>query len=168
MKRRAMTLLEVTFVTGLLGLFVLMVSRALVMGFRAHRKTMERTAAYRQGSVAMSRMLRELTVCYQWLAPAVGSGVVHPTAPGDFSWERTTKDTGSMINYGATKTVQYWRDVARSELRARDTSLPSGYRVVAREVTDFRVEVQATEVKVTLDTKDNGIPLVIVGHPQQM
>ena len=163
-----MTLLEVTFVTGLLGLFVLMVSRALVMGFRAHTKTMTRTAAYRQGSLAMSRMLRELTVCYQWLTPAIGSGVIHPTAPGAFSWKRTTKDTGSLALYGTTKDVQYWRDVNKSELRALDPSLPVGYRVVARDVTDFQVEVQATEIKVTLDTKDNGVPLVIVGHPQQM
>jgi len=163
-----MTLLEVMFVTGLLGLFMLMVSRALVMGFRAHKKTMERTAAYRQGSVAMSRMLRELTVCYQWVTPAIGSGVVQPTAPGAFSWNRTTKDTGSLLAYGSIKNVQYWRDVNQSELRALDPSLPAGYRVVARDVTDFRIEVQATEIKVTLDTKNNGVPLVIVGRPQQM
>ena len=161
-----MTLLEVMFVTGLLGLFVLMVSRALVMGFRAHRKTMERTAAYRQGSVAMSRMLRELSVGYRWTTPPIGSGVVHPTAPGVFAWERTTAATAT--NPAATKVVQYWLDVNSGELRTLDPLRTTGYKVVARSVTDFRVEVLPGEIKATLDTKDNGVPLVIVGHPQQM
>ena len=168
MKRpRAMTLLEVVFVTGLMGLFVLMVSRALVMGFRAHKKTMERTAAQRQGAVAMSRMLRELSMGFRWNAPAIGSPTVHPTAPGQLSWQRTVRGTGPSLGL-TTKRVQYWLDVDSHELRKEDTTLGAGYRVVARDVVDFRVDVQTDRVKVALETKDNGVPLVVVGHPINM
>lgn len=164
-----MTLLEVVFVTGLLGLFVLMVSRALVMGFRAHRKTLERTAAQRQGALAMSEILREMAVCFAWTAPAVGSGLQHPTAPGQLTWRRTTRETGSAIPITLpTLPVEYWLDVNSHELRKTDANLAAGYRVVARDVTDFTVDVQTNKIKVTLSTKDNGVPLVVVGHPLRM
>lgn len=162
-----MTLLEVVFVTGLLGLFVLMVSRALVMGFRAHRKTIERTAAQRQGALAMSEMLREMAVCFDWTAPAVGSGLQHPTAPGQMLWRRTTRETGTTILL-PTQAVEYWLEVSRHELRKTAPDQPLGYRVVARDVTDFTVDVQTNRIKVTLTTKDNGVPLVVVGRPLRM
>lgn len=162
-----MTLLEVMFVTGLMGLFTLMVSRALVMGFRAHKKTMERTAAQRQGAVAMSRILRELAMCYRWNVPAIGSPTAHPNAPGQLSWQRTSRNTGPSLGT-STVNVQYWMDTNSHELRKQDPSLPAGYRTVARDVTDFRVDVLTDKVKVTLETKDNGVPLVVVGHPINM
>ncbi len=167
MKRRAMTLLEVMFVTGLLGLFTVMVSRALVMGFRAHRKTMERTAAQRQGSVAMSIILREIAVCFDWNVPAVGSGLQHPTAQGQLNWRRNTRDTGTSFTL-PTELVEYWLDVDSQELRKTNPQAPAGFEVVARSVTDFSVDVRTDKIVVTLQTKDNGVPLVVVGHPIRM
>ena len=162
-----MTLLEVMFVTGLLGLFVLMVSRAMVMGFRAHRKTMERSAAQREGAVAMSKILREMAVCFDWGTPLVGSGVQHPTAPGQMTWQRTTRETGTSFST-PTQPVEYWLHTDSHELRKTDATMPAGYRVVTRGATDFSVDVRTDKIVVTLTTKDNGVPLVVVGHPIRM
>ncbi len=162
-----MTLLEVVFVTGLLGLFVLMVSRALVMGFRAHKKTMERTSAQREGAVAMSKILREIAICFDWNVPAVGSGLQHPTAQGQLNWRRNTRETGTSFLLD-TQFVEYWLDVDSHELRKTDPQRAAGFRVVARAVTDFTVDVRTDKIVVTLTTKDNGVPLVVVGHPIRM
>lgn len=168
MKRRGLTLLEVVFVSGLLGLFVLMVARALVMGFRAHQRTMDRSYAYRRGSVAMSRILREISVCGHWTAPLPGTLVVHPVADGDLVWERTTPGYSPAGDIGQLKPVRYWRDPAKSELIRKDTNLPGGSRVEAKDVTDFTVEVLPGIVKVTLEVKNNAVPLVIVGNTISM
>lgn len=163
-----MTLLEVVFVSGLLGLFVLMVARALVMGFRAHQRTMDRSYAYRRGSVAMSRMLREISSCGHWTAPAIGAAVAHPLADGDLVWERTTPGYSPAGDVTQLKPVAYWRNAITSELVRKDTNLPGGSRVEAKDVTDFAVEVLPGVVKVTLTIKNNAVPLVIVGNTISM
>ena len=167
-QRRAMTLLEVVFVSGVLGLFVMMVGRALVMGFRAHQRTMDRSFAYRRGSVAMSRILREISSCGRWTAPAIGSGVVHPLADGDLIWARTTAGYSPAGDITQLKPVRYWRNAATSELIRKDPNLPGGTRAEAKDVTDFTVEVLPGVVKVTLAIKNNAVPLVIVGNTISM
>lgn len=159
-----MTLLEVVFVSGLLGLFVLMVARALVMGFRSHQRTMERSYAYRRGAVAMSRMLREISCCGSWANPPAGSLVVHPLADGQLAWRRTTAGYSPTGDVNLLKSVSYWRNATTSELIRKDTNLPGGTRVEAKDVTDFAVEVMPGVVKVTLSIKNNAVPLVIVGN----
>lgn len=163
-----MTLLEVVFVSGLLGLFVLMVARALVMGFRAHQRTMDRSFAYRRGSVAMSRILREISSCAHWTTPPVGTAVVQPLADGDLVWERTTPGYSPAGNLAQLKPVRYWRNALTKELVRKDSNLPGGQRVEAKDVKDFTVEVMPGMVKVTLTIENNQVPLVIVGNPISM
>jgi len=163
-----MTLLEVVFVSGLLGLFVLMVARALVMGFRAHQRTMDRSFAYRRASVVMSRILREISSCAHWTTPPVGMAVVQPLADGDLVWERTTAGYSPAGDITQLKPVRYWRNALTDELIRKDTNLPGGMRVEAKDVKNFTVEVMPGMVKVTMTIKNNGVPLVVVGNPISM
>lgn len=161
-----MTLLEVVFVSALLGLFVLMVARALVMGFRAHQRTMDRSYHYRQGAVALSRLVREISVCILWVNPGVNSGISHPLADGDLIFMRTNEaySRGS----GPPQEVRYWRDATTKELIRKDPSLPGGKKAVVGDVLDFTVEPVAGSVKVSLSVKNNGVPLIVVGQPIRM
>ncbi|MFN8609581.1 MAG: hypothetical protein U0931_18725 [Vulcanimicrobiota bacterium] len=157
-----MTFIEVLFVSSILALFMGLVGRAIVMGYRAHRKTVERTFATRQATVALSRMIREISTCYTWQAPPPGSPVKHPVAWGDVWWERTAPPGQPLAK------VYYYLNTATQELWRRD---PAGKeRVVARSIEDFTVQVDAlpSYVTVSLKVKDNAIPLQVVIHPQSM
>lgn len=161
-----MTLLEVVFVSAILGLFVLMVARALVMGFRAHQRTMDRSYHYRQGAVALSRLVREISVCILWVSPGVNTGISHPIADGDLIFMRTNETYSRGA--GPPHEVRYWRDVNTQELIRKDSTLPGGKKAVVGQVLDFSVEPVAGSVKVSLTIKNNGVPLVVVGQPIRM
>lgn len=161
MKKRGMTVIEVLFVTSILALFMGMVGRAIVLGYRAHRKTMERTFATRQATLVLSRMDREISTCYDWQKPDIGT-TKHPTAWGDMWWNRTAPVGQPLAR------VDYYLDPVKQELWRKD---PLGRaRVVARSIEDFIVQVDAipSYVIVTLKVKDNAVPLVLVVHPLSM
>jgi len=163
-----MTLLEVVFVCGLLGLFVLMVAQAILYGLRAHQRTMDRTYYYRQASVVLSRLMREISVGIKWGPPSGLYTIMNPVADGDLEFIRSTQNYSNTGLLADGQKLRYWRNPSpKFELVRKDVS-GGTQRVVARQVTDFIVEPTVNNIKVTLIIKNNEAPLVAVGQAIKM
>ncbi|MBT9586924.1 hypothetical protein IV102_26520 [bacterium] len=160
--RIALSLLEVLFVTSLLGLFMTMVSRALVLGYRAHVVTLEKTFHYREATVVISRILREVSTCNDWIAPPLGGA---PASNMDL-WRNNKNSATTPPPSGVH--VQYYHDAPSRELRLVDPLRASGYRVVARQVEKFTVEAQTPNViKISVLIYGNNVPITVTGQANQ-
>lgn len=130
-------------VSAVLGLFLAMVGRAVVMAFRVHQATVRKTAAYRDATIAMARLFREISTCREWVNPPTGSGWLTPTTANKVFFYRNDANSfrEDPVLYPWPK-VQYWYDQPSHEIRRLDPQEASGYRTVAREVESFQVDVQ--------------------------
>ena len=157
-----MSLLEVLFVTALLGLFMTMVSRALILGYRAHVVTLEKTFHYREGTLAAARMLREISTCNGWELPLMGnSGTIMRF------WRNNSTSASSGPSSGVL--VEYTHDAASRELRLTDPLRTPPYKVVAREVDAFTVDTQTPNVvRISILIHGNNVPIVITGQINQL
>lgn len=164
--RQAATLIETMVVSAVLGLFLTMVGRALVMGMQAHTSTSRKTTAYRNATIAIARLVREISTCNRWDNPPTGSGPFTPTVQSKVVFRRNAQPAPGQA-VGSTP-VQYWLDVPSRELRTADTLRPSGYRVVARDVTRFQLDVQEPTVIVRTEIYGLDAPIVVTCHAPQM
>ena len=159
----ALSLLEVLFVTSLLGLFMTMVSRALVLGYRAHVVTLNKTFHYREATVAIARMLREISTCNTWVVPLVGG----PTASSMNFYRNNSSSATTPLPCGVE--VHYYHDGPTRELRLVDPLRASGYKVVARQVENFAVEAQTPNViKISVLIYGNNVPITVTGQANHM
>lgn len=140
-----------------------MVSRALVLGYRAHVVTLNKTFHYREATVVISKMLREISTCNAWIAPPLGS----PPASTMHFW-RNNKNSASTPPPSGVE-VNYFHDAPSRELRLVDPLRPSGYKVVAREVENFTVEAQTPNViKISVLIYGNNVPITVTGQANQV
>jgi hypothetical protein len=159
----ALSLLEVLFVTSLLGLFMSMVARALVLGYRAHVVTLEKTFHYREATVAVARMLREVSTCNSWDMPPVGG----PPANTMHFWRNNSSSASVPPPSGVE--VEYVHDAASRELRLTDPSRAAGYKVVARQVENFTVQAEAPNViKIAVLIYGNNVPISVTAQANQI
>lgn len=158
-RREALSLLEVLFVTALLGVFMTMVCRALVLGYRAHVRTIDKTFHYREATVAVSRMLREISTCNAWVAPPIGG----PAASGMDFWRNNSTSATAPPPSGVH--VQYTFDLPTRELREADPARVPPYKVVARDVESFSVLASPPNViKISVKIYGNNVPIVVSGQ----
>lgn len=162
-RRQALSLLEVLFVTGILSLFMTMVCYALVLGYRAHLRTVDKTQHYREATIALSRITREISTCNAWIAPPIFSN--GPLAGPLELWRNNSTNNGAPAT-GVH--VKYTFDAPSGELRLDDPSRPMGHKVVARGIKDIQVDVQDPEIKISLLVKDMYVPIVIVAQANQL
>lgn len=166
MRRRvvALTLLEVLFVTSLLGLFMYMVVRALMMGYRAHILTIEKTARYRDATVAVARMVRELSTANTVYTPDFGGSWTTNNPDNRLHLARNDATSALAAPPNGTE-VEYVYDAPSKELRFTDPSRTPPYRVVAREVDGFTVEAKSLRIyDISIALKDNEIPITVTAQ----
>ncbi len=169
--RRAVTLVEVLVVGGVLGLVLAMVGKALVMGYRVHKKSIDGTAHYREATLALSRMLREISTCVLWVEPPTGTGPFTPDVTNRMRFFRADETTGVALFSGpgpVGKEVAYWVDHTNHELRRLDPDHPWGYRVVVRDLDSFTVDVVDPNVTLVLKVRGNHQSLQITARAARM
>lgn len=154
--------MEVLFVTSLLGLFMYMVVRALMMGYRAHIVTIEKTARYRDATVALAKMVREISTANEIETPPLSA--LPATANRLTLWRNNA--TSYTTGLGSGVHVDYTYDPASKELRAEDLNRPPlNYRVVVRDVEGFTVVVESIKhIDIAIAVKGNNVPLNVTAQ----
>lgn len=78
-RRRAITLVEVLVAGALMGIFMTMVARALVMGFRTQARASEKVQAVREATMALDEIARDVSTADPQAALSLSLGLP-PTA----------------------------------------------------------------------------------------